>query len=255
VSVRRHFRELGTDVDAEPVTVVGIGDMSGDVFGNGVLLSRSLRLIGAFDHRHVFVDPDPDPVASHAERARLAQLPSSSWADYDPAVLSAGGGVYRRDAKAIPLSPQARARLDVAAENLAPAELIRALLRAPVDLLWNGGTGTFVKASQETHGNVADRRNDPVRVDAARLRCRVVGEGGNLGLAQQARVQLALQSRRISTDFADGSAQVPALRPRGEPESILGAVADVSWKQRRAGQLLRSLATRWPRRCSRTAGR
>ncbi len=181
-------------------------------------------------------------MASHAERARLAQLPSSSWADYDPAVLSAGGGVYRRDAKAIPLSAQARARLDVAAENLAPAELIRALLRAPVDLLWNGGTGTFVKASQETHGNVADRRNDPVRVDAARLRCRVVGEGGNLGLTQQARVQFALQGGRINTDFIDNSAGVDTSDREVNLKILLdAAVADGELGSAERDELLGSL--------------
>jgi glutamate dehydrogenase len=242
VSVRRHFRELGTDIDTEPVTVVGIGDMSGDVFGNGVLLSRALRLVGAFDHRHIFLDPDPDPVASYAERARLARLPSSSWADYDPTVLSPGGGVYPRDAKAITLSAQAGARLEVAEDELTPTELIQALLRAPVDLLWNGGIGTYVKASQETHRDAGDRVHDPVRVDADTLRCRVVGEGGNLGLTQPARVEFALHGGHLNTDFIDNSAGVDTSDREVNLKILLdAAVADGELGRAERDELLASL--------------
>ncbi|HEU0102424.1 MAG TPA: NAD-glutamate dehydrogenase [Mycobacteriales bacterium] len=209
-SVRRHFAELGVDVDREQVTAVGIGDMSGDVFGNGLLLSRSLRLVAAFDHRHVFVDPDPDPATSYDERRRLFDLPRSSWADYDPALLSAGGGVYPRTAKSVPISPQVRARLQLAegVVALTPAELVRAVLTAPVDLLWNGGIGTYVKATGETHAQVGDKANDAVRIDGDQLRARVVGEGGNLGLTQLGRVQYALAGGRLNTDAIDNSAGV-----------------------------------------------
>jgi glutamate dehydrogenase len=202
-AVRRHFRELGTDVQRTDFTAVGIGDMSGDVFGNGMLRSPHIRLVAAFDHRHVFVDPDPDAAAGFAERRRLFALPSSSWADYDPAAISAGGGVWPRSAKSVALSPQARAALGIAAEALTPDELIRAILRAPVDLLWNGGIGTYVKARSETDADVGDRANDPVRVTASELRCRVVGEGGNLGFTQLARVEFAIAGGRINTDAID----------------------------------------------------
>ena len=176
-SVKRHFRELGVDIATTDFTVAGIGDMSGDVFGNGMLLSPHIKLIGAFDHRHVFLDPNPDPAASLAERDRLFRLPGSSWADYDPALISRGGGAFPRSAKAIRLSPEARAALGVEATSLTPNELIRALLRAPVDLLWNGGIGTYVKAADERHAEVGDKTNDAVRVDAGELRCRVRRRG------------------------------------------------------------------------------
>jgi len=207
-SVKRHFRELGIDVESTDFTVVGIGDMSGDVFGNGMLLSRHTRLLGAFDHRHVFLDPNPDPEQSFEERARLFALPSSSWADYDEKLISRGGGVYPRAAKSIPLSPQVRTALAVEAKTLPPNELIRALLRAPVDLFWNGGIGTFVKAKRETHAEVGDRTSDAIRVDAEELRCRVVGEGGNLGLTQRGRIAYALGGGGISMDAIDNSAGV-----------------------------------------------
>ena len=207
-SVKRHFRELGLDAETAPFTAVGIGDMSGDVFGNGMLLSPELRLVAAFDHRHVFLDPDPDPAAAQAERQRLFDRPRSTWADYDPDVISAGGGVFTRWAKSIPLSPQARQALAVDAEALTPHEVIRAILRAPVDLLWNGGIGTYVKASAETHAEVGDKANDAVRVDANQLRARVVAEGGNLGFTQRARVEYALAGGRIHTDAIDNSAGV-----------------------------------------------
>src|SRR4051812_3102356 len=190
-SVERHFREMGRDVQSEDVTVVGIGDMSGDVFGNGMLLSRHIRLVAAFDHRHVFLDPDPDPEASFAERERLFRLPRSSWADYDPGLISPGGGVYPRAAKSVPITAQVAARLALPASvgALTPAELITAILKAPVDLLWNGGIGTYVKAAAESNAQVGDKANDVIRVDGAQLRARVVGEGGNLGLTQLGRVE------------------------------------------------------------------
>jgi glutamate dehydrogenase len=207
-SVKVHFRALGIDVSATPSTAVGIGDMSGDVFGNGMLQSRRLRLVAAFDHRHVFLDPDPDPDTSYAERERLFHLPRSSWDDYDRAVLAAGGGIYPRTLKAVPISDAMRAVLQITASTLTPAELISAILRAPVDLLWNGGIGTYVKGTMETNFEVGDKSNDGVRVDASELRCRVVGEGGNLGFTQRARVEFALAGGRINTDAIDNSAGV-----------------------------------------------
>ena len=202
-AVQRHFRELGRDVQREPLSVVGVGDMSGDVFGNGMLRSPCIRLLAAFDHRHVFIDPDPDPEAAYAERQRLFRLEGSSWDDYDRAVLSSGGAVYSRGAKSVALEPPARRALGIEAESLTPDELIQAVLRAPVDLLWNGGIGTYVKASSEGHAEVGDKGTDAVRVDAAQLRCRVVGEGGNLGLTQRARVEYAAGGGRINTDAID----------------------------------------------------
>ena len=207
-SVKHHFRSLGHDTQRQAFTVVGIGDMSGDVFGNGMLLSRHIRLVAAFDHRHVFIDPEPDAASSHAERERLFRLPRSSWADYDASLISAGGGVYPRSAKSIALSPQARAALGIEAERLTPNELIRAVLLAPVDLLYNGGIGTYVKASGETNAEVGDRANDAIRVDGAQLRCRVVGEGGNLGFTQRARIEYALAGGLINTDAIDNSGGV-----------------------------------------------
>jgi glutamate dehydrogenase len=209
ISVLAHFRSVGIDADTAELTVVGIGDMSGDVFGNGLLRSSHVRLVAAFDHRHVFVDPDPDPATSYAERQRMFGLPSSSWADYDPALLSEGGEVFSRAAKSIVLSPAARRTLAVASpEPITPDELVSLVLRAPVDLLWNGGVGTFVKASTEGNVDVGDRTNDAVRIDATDLRCRVVAEGGNLGFTQRARVEFALAGGHINTDAIDNSAGV-----------------------------------------------
>ncbi|TQM67420.1 glutamate dehydrogenase [Actinomadura hallensis] len=209
-SVKYHFRSLGTDVQREDFTVVGIGDMSGDVFGNGMLLSKHIRLVAAFDHRHIFVDPDPDAAASYAERRRLFELPRSSWADYDPALISEGGGVFPRTAKSVTITPQMREALglDDDVKSLTPHELIKAVLTAPVDLLWNGGIGTYVKSSAESHADVGDKANDPVRVNGADLRCRVVGEGGNLGVTQLGRIEYARGGGRINTDFIDNSAGV-----------------------------------------------
>jgi glutamate dehydrogenase len=207
-SVRRHADALGLDADHDPLRVVGIGDMSGDVFGNGMLCSPHLRLVAAFDHRHVFIDPDPDPAASFAERRRLFDLASSSWDDYDRSVVSAGGGVFPRTSKSIRLSAEARAALDVDAQVVTADELVSAVLRAPVDLLWNGGIGTYVKASAERHADIGDRTNDGVRVDAVELRCSIVAEGGNLGFTQLGRVEFARCGGRINTDAIDNSAGV-----------------------------------------------
>jgi glutamate dehydrogenase len=207
-SVKRSFAELGQDVMVDPFTVVGIGDMSGDVFGNGMLLSPAIKLVGAFDHRNVFLDPAPEPVAALAERRRLFELAGSSWDDYDRSLISEGGGVWPRSAKSVPLSDQARSALGVTAESLSPTELCQAILRAPVDLFWNGGIGTFVKAAGESHADVGDRANDALRVNGSELRTRVVAEGGNLGFTQQGRIEYAKADGRINTDAIDNSAGV-----------------------------------------------
>jgi glutamate dehydrogenase len=209
-SVKRHFRELGVDTQTQPFTVVGVGDMSGDVFGNGMLLSPHIRLLAAFDHRHVFVDPTPDAATSSAERTRMFALPRSSWDDYDRSVISAGGGVWPRTAKSVPVGPEVRAALGLADDvtALSPPDLIAAILRAPADLLWNGGIGTYVKASTESHADAGDKANDAVRADGAELRVRVVGEGGNLGLTQKGRIEFARAGGKINTDAIDNSAGV-----------------------------------------------
>jgi glutamate dehydrogenase len=213
-SVKRHFRELAADPERDVIRVVGIGDMSGDVFGNGMLLSRSLKLIAAYDHRHVFLDPDPDPARSFAERERLFEMSGSSWDDYDRAALSEGGGVFSRNAKRIALTPEVRRALDVEDEALAPTDLIRAILRAPVDLLWNGGIGTVVKAANESDADARDRSSDAIRVDGHEVRARVVGEGGNLGFTHRARIEYATvgghagEGGLINADFIDNSAGV-----------------------------------------------
>lgn len=209
-SVKRSFRELGVDTQSQEFTVVGIGDMSGDVFGNGMLLSEHIRLVAAFDHRHVFVDPTPDAARSFAERSRMFNLPRSSWADYDSSLISEGGGVWSRTTKAIPVSEPMRAALglDPSVHTVTPPQLIRAILLAPVDLLWNGGVGTYVKASTESNSDVGDKANDPVRVDATQLRARVLGEGGNLGLTQRGRIEFAKAGGKVNTDALDNSAGV-----------------------------------------------
>ncbi|HLQ84523.1 MAG TPA: NAD-glutamate dehydrogenase [Salinisphaeraceae bacterium] len=230
-SVERHFRELGHDTQAEPFTVVGIGDMAGDVFGNGMLCSEQIRLLAAFNHMHVFIDPNPDPGATFAERKRLFELGRSAWSDYDSSLISTGGGIYERSAKHIELSDEAMQALGIRCRRLTPEELIRNLLLAPVDLLWNGGIGTYVKASSESHADVGDRANDSLRVDGRDLRCRVVGEGGNLGMTQAGRIEFALAGGHLNTDAIDNSGGVDssdmevnikiALRPlemRGELE-------------------------------------
>ncbi len=207
-SVKLLFRDLGTDIQNDPISVIGIGDMAGDVFGNGMLLSKCLKLVAAFNHQHIFIDPDPDPASSLKERKRLFQMQRSSWADYDQTLISIGGGVFSRAAKSIPLSSQVQRLLGTNRSALAPNDLISLLLKAPVDLLWNGGIGTYVKASHETHADVGDRANDAVRVNACDLRCKVVGEGGNLGLTQHARIEYALHGGRIDTDFIHNAAGV-----------------------------------------------
>ncbi len=209
-SVKRHFRELGVDPRSEDFTAVGIGDMSGDVFGNGMLASRHIRLVAAFDHRHIFLDPNPDAATSFAERSRLFAKPRSSWADYAPELISAGGGVWERTSKSVPISAEVRTALGLADDvtALTPPQLVRAILCAPVDLLWNGGIGTYVKASTETHLDVGDKNNDTVRVDGAEVRARIVGEGGNLGFTQRGRIEYARAGGRINTDALDNSAGV-----------------------------------------------
>ncbi|TSD45184.1 NAD-glutamate dehydrogenase [Rhodococcus sp. KBS0724] len=208
VAVRRHFAERGVDVDTDPFTVAGIGDMSGDVFGNGMLLSHKIRLVAAFDHRHIFIDPNPDMEATLRERARLFTVPRSSWDDFDRTVMSPGGGVWPRSAKSISLPREARDVLGITEEKLTPQELIRAILCAPVELLWNGGVGTYVKASAESNVDAADPSNDGVRVSADELRAAVVGEGGNLGFTQRARIEYAAGGGRINADFIDNAAGV-----------------------------------------------
>jgi len=208
ISVQRHFAERSIDVQAEPVRVAGCGDLSGDVFGNGMLLSPAIKLVAAFDHRHIFIDPDPDPATSFAERQRMFALPRSSWDDYDRSAVSAGGGIYPRSQKEIALSPEARAALGITAETLDPAALISAILKSPVDLIWFGGIGTYIKASDENHVEVGDPANDPLRVDAADVRATVIGEGANLAITMAARIEFSARGGRINTDFIDNSAGV-----------------------------------------------
>jgi len=207
-SVKRHFREFNIDPQVTPFTVVGIGDMAGDVFGNGMLQSQTIKLIGAFNHAHIFLDPNPDTETSFKERQRLFNLPRSAWSDYDPKVISQGGGVFNRSAKSIKLSPEVKVALNVENDQMTPNDLIRAMLKAPVDLLWNGGIGTFVKASTENHSDAGDRTNDYIRIDGNELSARLVGEGGNLGFTQLGRVEYSLNGGIIYTDFIDNSAGV-----------------------------------------------
>ncbi|WP_275464443.1 NAD-glutamate dehydrogenase [Streptomyces noursei] len=236
-SVKRHFRELGHDTQAQDFTVVGVGDMSGDVFGNGMLLSEHIRLVAAFDHRHIFLDPKPDAATSYAERRRLFELPRSSWADYDTALLSQGGGIHPRSAKSIPINAQVRAALGLEAgvKKMTPADLMQAILKAPVDLLWNGGIGTYVKASTETHADVGDKSNDAIRVNGEDLRVKVVGEGGNLGLTQLGRIEFATAGGRINTDAIDNSAGVDTSDHEVNIKILLNSVVsdgDMTVKQR-----------------------
>ena len=238
-SVKRHFRQMGVDTQTTDFAVVGVGDMSGDVFGNGMLLSRHIRLLAAFDHRHIFLDPDPDPATSFAERERMFALERSSWADYDHTKISSGGGVFPRTAKAIPISPAVQAVLGVSATALAPNELIRAILLAPVDLLYNGGIGTYVKATRETHAQAGDRANDAVRVNGAQLRAKVVAEGGNLGLTQLGRIEYAQKGGRINTDAIDNSAGVDCSDHEVNIKILLGlVVADGEMTEKQRNVLL-----------------
>ncbi|WP_297691431.1 NAD-glutamate dehydrogenase [Phenylobacterium sp.] len=239
-AVKRHFRELGKDIQKEPFTVIGVGDMSGDVFGNGMLLSKETRLIAAFDHRHVFLDPDPDPAKSWAERKRLFDLPRSSWDDYDRKKISRGGGVFPRTLKSIALSPEARRALDVEAESLSPAELIHVILKAPAELLYLGGIGTYVKARGEANADVGDKANDAVRINGAELRVKVVGEGANLGVTQAGRIEFALMGNsgaggRIDTDAIDNSAGVDTSDHEVNIKILTGALErnDVLTRKRR----------------------
>jgi glutamate dehydrogenase len=241
-AVKRHFREMGHDTQSQDFTVIGVGDMSGDVFGNGMLLSPHIRLIGAFNHLHIMIDPDPDPAASFTERERLFGLPRSTWADYDPAVLSEGGRIFERRAKRVTVTPQIRARLGLERDTLTPNDLIRALLRAEADLLWFGGIGTYVKSDEETHAEVGDRANDAIRVDADDLRVRVVGEGANLGVTQRARIAFAARGGRINTDAIDNSAGVDCSDHEVNIKILLDGIVeagDMTEKQRNA--LLREM--------------
>lgn len=224
-AVKRHFHEFGVNIQKEPFTVAGIGDMSGDVFGNGMLLSRKIKLVAAFNHRNIFLDPDPDPARSFRERQRLFRKPGSTWQDYNRELISKGGGVFSRKDKTIRLSPEVRHLLDVTKPSLQPDELIRAILRMRVDLLWNGGIGTYAKASTEGHSDAGDRSNDSVRVDADELRCKVIGEGGNLGFTQRARVEFSLRGGRINTDFIDNSGGVDCSDREVNIKILLGDVA------------------------------
>ena len=225
-SVRRHAASLGKDVERDELTVVGIGDMSGDVFGNGLLRSPHVKLVAAFDHRHIFLDPDPAPSASFAERQRLFDLPRSSWADYDPTLISEGGGVYPRTLKTIEISEAARKRLGAEQQTFTPAELMSTILRAPVDLLWNGGIGTYVKSMAESHADVGDRANDALRVNGSELRCRMVGEGGNLGFTQRGRVEYALAGGLVCTDAIDNSAGVDCSDHEVNIKILFGPVVE-----------------------------
>ncbi len=238
-SVKRHFREMGLNTQTQAFTVVGIGDMSGDVFGNGMLLSPHIHLVAAFDHRHIFIDPTPDAAVAFAERERLFKLPRSSWADYNTALLSAGGGIWARSEKSIAVSPQTRAVLGIQAERLSPVELLSAILKAPVDLLYNGGIGTYVKASSESHADVGDRANDALRVNGNELRCKVVGEGGNLGFTQRGRIEAALNGVRLNTDAIDNSAGVDTSDHEVNIKILLGlALSDGEMTEKRRNQLL-----------------
>ena len=234
-SVKRHFREAGHDIQSDDFTVVGIGDMSGDVFGNGMLLSKHIRLLAAFDHRHIFIDPDPDPAKSWEERKRLFTLPRSSWADYKQTLIAEGGGVFPRSAKSVVLSAETKALTGLAAERVTPNELIHALLKAKVDLLWFGGIGTYVKSSDESHADVGDRANDAIRVDADELRCKVIGEGGNLGCTQLGRIEFVQRGGRLNTDAIDNSAGVDSSDHEVNIKILLGAVVsdgEMTEKQR-----------------------
>ncbi|MGL6290762.1 MAG: NAD-glutamate dehydrogenase domain-containing protein, partial [Silanimonas sp.] len=226
-SVKRHFRAMGRDSQTQDFTCVGVGDMSGDVFGNGMLLSKHIRLLAAFDHRHIFLDPNPNSAKSFVERERLFKLPRSSWDDYDKTQISAGGGVFARSAKHVPVSTEVRAALGIEGgpEQMTPAQLMNAILKAPVDLLWNGGIGTYVKASTETHADAGDRANNGLRVDGRELRCKVVGEGGNLGMTQKGRIEACLAAGvLLNTDFIDNSAGVDTSDHEVNIKILLGGV-------------------------------
>ena len=234
-SVKRHFRELGRDIQAQDFTVVGVGDMSGDVFGNGMLLSKHIKLLAAFDHRHIFLDPDPDPAASWEERRRLFDLPRSSWADYDATLLSKGGRVYDRSAKSLELTPEIRARFGIGTDHVTPQELMRTLLKAEVDLLWFGGIGTYLKASEESNAEAGDKANDALRIDGRDVRAKVIGEGANLGVTQRGRIEAARHGVRLNTDAIDNSAGVDTSDHEVNIKILLNDVVargDMTVKQR-----------------------
>jgi glutamate dehydrogenase len=236
-AVKRHFRELGHDTQTQPFTVIGCGDMSGDVFGNGMLLSDKIRLVAAFDHRDIFIDPDPDPVKSFAERKRMFALPRSSWQDYGKTLISKGGGIFPRSAKSIALTPEIRELTGLKPDRVTPSELIHTLLKTPADLMWFGGIGTYIKASRESHADVGDRANDAIRVSASEIRARVIGEGANLGVTQRARVELSARGVKINTDAVDNSAGVDCSDHEVNIKIALGAVVgagDMTEKQRNA---------------------
>ncbi len=234
-SVKRHFRELGLDTQNEDFTVVGIGDMAGDVFGNGMLLSKHIRLVGAFNHMHIFIDPNPEAESSFEERKRLFDLPRSSWEDYDKSLISRGGAVFKRSEKSIQLTPEIKSLLGLEQDHIVPNDLIQALLRAEVDLIWNGGIGTYVKSAKETHSDVGDRANDSVRVNGGELRCRVGAEGGNLGFTQLGRIEYSLKGGIIYTDFIDNSGGVDCSDHEVNIKILLNDVVtngDMTLKQR-----------------------
>ncbi len=242
VGVQRHFRERGINVQEDPITVVGVGDMAGDVFGNGLLMSEKLQLVAAFNHLHIFIDPNPEPASSFAERKRLFDLPRSAWSDYDTSIMSEGGGIFPRSAKSIAITPQMKERFAIEADKLTPTELLNALLKAPVDLLWNGGIGTYVKSSEESHADVGDKANDALRVDGNELRCKVVGEGGNLGMTQLGRVEFGLNGGATNTDFIDNAGGVDCSDHEVNIKILLNEVVqagDMTEKQR--NQLLGSM--------------
>lgn len=241
-SIKRHFREINIDIHKKDITVIGIGDMSGDVFGNGMLYTKHIKLIAAFDHRHIFLDPDPDPLLSYNERERLFKLQRSSWEDYNPALISKGGGVYKRSEKFIKLSAQIKKTLDIKEDTLTPYALIRAILKAPVDLLYNGGIGTYVKARVETDEVVGDRTNDLCRVNGEELRCKVVGEGGNLGFTQLGRIEYALKDGLINTDFIDNSGGVDCSDHEVNLKILLNQVVQQGQlSEKNRNQLLKSV--------------
>ncbi len=242
VGVQRHFRERGINVQEDSITVVGVGDMAGDVFGNGLLMSDKLQLVAAFNHMHIFIDPNPNPATSFVERQRMFDLPRSAWTDYDTSIMSEGGGIFSRSAKSIAISPQMQERFDIKADKLTPTELLNALLKAPVDLLWNGGIGTYVKASTESHADVGDKANDALRVNGNELRCKVVGEGGNLGMTQLGRVEFGLNGGGSNTDFIDNAGGVDCSDHEVNIKILLNEVVqagDMTDKQR--NQLLASM--------------
>jgi len=234
-AVKRHFRELGHDTQTTPFNVIGVGDMSGDVFGNGMLLSEKIRLVAAFDHRDIFIDPEPDIARSFLERKRLFETPRTSWRDYDVSLISTGGGVFSRSAKSVALTPQIKAVTGLTADKVTPYELMKAILRMPADLLWFGGIGTYIKASTETQADAGDRSNDAIRVDAGEVRARVVGEGANLGVTQRGRIQLARRGTKLNTDAVDNSAGVDCSDHEVNIKIALGRVVeagDMTPKQR-----------------------